>query len=242
MAFETLGNTLIEAWCSGTPCAVQPAQGHLEFVQDGVNSWFVYYDKPEEAKATLTRIVAGGLDADALAQRLPKLVSTGERFRTSDFAREFEAAVIRPALEVRQRQRARGVLIDWTIRLLAFAVWWCTWWLLRVGNRTLYALSKEPTFEILGKLGGAVEVKGPKRARLSDAVNKLRSVLPLLRPKAAGATSASSGDEVDSETPAKQPRRRATIQDTDYESHFEGVHGNPWIEKLPSIRRHSTAS
>ena len=121
-------------------------------------------------------------------------------------------------------------------------VWWCTWWLLRVGNRTLYALSKEPTFEILGGLGGAVEVKGPKRARLSDAVNKLRSVLPLLRPKAAGATSASSGDEADSETPAKQPRRRATIQDTDYESHFEGVHGNPWIEKLPSIRRHSTAS
>lgn len=33
--FETLGNTLIEAWCSGTPCAVQPEQGHKEFVRDG---------------------------------------------------------------------------------------------------------------------------------------------------------------------------------------------------------------
>ena len=242
-AFETLGNTLIEAWCSGTPCAVQPAQGHLEFVEDGVNSWFVDYDAPIEAKATLTRIVSGGLGADALARRLPKLVSTGTRFRNSDFAREFEQAVIRPALEERQRQRARGTLTDWAIRLLALAVWWWTWWLLRVGNRTLYAFSKEPTFEILGKLGGAVEVTGPKRARLSDAVNKLRSVLPILRPSkaAAGTTSASSGDEADSETPAKQARRRATIQDTDYESHFEGVHGSPWIDKLPRIRR-STAS
>ena len=49
------------------------------------------------------------------------------------------------------------------------------------------------------------------------------------------------GDEADREweSPVKPQAtsRRATIQDTDYESHFEGVHGSPWIEKLPRIRR-----
>ena len=48
--FETLGFTVIESWCSGTPVAIQPAQGHLEFVKDGVNSWFVDYDDAAEAK------------------------------------------------------------------------------------------------------------------------------------------------------------------------------------------------
>ena len=50
-AFETLGNTIIESLCSGTPVAVQPAQGHLEHVVDGVNSWFVDYDDVPAARA-----------------------------------------------------------------------------------------------------------------------------------------------------------------------------------------------
>merc|ERR1712147_105982 len=35
--FETLGNTVVEALCSGTPVGVHPEQGHLEHVVDGVN-------------------------------------------------------------------------------------------------------------------------------------------------------------------------------------------------------------
>lgn len=31
---ETLGNTVVEAWSSGTPVALQPVGGHLEFVKD----------------------------------------------------------------------------------------------------------------------------------------------------------------------------------------------------------------
>lgn len=40
---ETLGNTVVEAWSSGTPVALQPVGGHLEFVKDKEivekNSW-----------------------------------------------------------------------------------------------------------------------------------------------------------------------------------------------------------
>ena len=38
---------------------MQPAQGHLEFVEDGANSWFVDYDRPDDARAVLARIVSG---------------------------------------------------------------------------------------------------------------------------------------------------------------------------------------
>ena len=73
-------------------------------------------------------------------------------------------------------------------------------------------------------------------ARLSDAVNKLRSVAAgrlvaagsLLRPKAAGTTSASSGDEADREweSPVKPQAtsRRATIQERGFR-HYRKLGG-----------------
>jgi len=232
--FETLGNTLVESWCSGTPCAVQPAQGHLEFVKEGVNSWFVDYDAPDDAKAKLTSIVEGGLGSQPLTAQLPELAATGEGFRTSDFAREFEAGVIMPALEVRQKQLARGSFIDGLIRWLACIMWVVTWFILRVGNRMLYALSSNPSFEVLGKLGGAVEAKGEKqRGRLGKAVDKLRTVMPLMSPSKPQ-QSDTSGDE--QEPPASMPPHLPTSNDADYASHFQGAKGNPWIEKVPGVR------
>merc|ERR1712048_1230190 len=78
--FETLGFTVIESWCSGTPVAIQPAQGHLEFVKDGVNSWFVNYDDQAEARATLTRIVASGLDEASLSKTIPEMAPMAKKF------------------------------------------------------------------------------------------------------------------------------------------------------------------
>ena len=39
--FETCGNTLPESWCCGTPVAVEPSQGHLEWLQDGMNGFAI---------------------------------------------------------------------------------------------------------------------------------------------------------------------------------------------------------
>jgi len=204
--FETLGNTLIEAWCSGTPCAVQPEQGHREFVVDGVNSWFVNYDEPTQAKEALTRIVGGGLHPTALARRLPQLTAIGERLRASDFAQECDRALILPALAVREKQRARGALVDGAIRALALYVWLLSWVLMRLATRLIFATMSNPTFEILGKLGGAVEASKQTIA-------------------------AASGTAAASAPPAP------VSPGSDYASHFRGVHGNPWIEKVPGVRR-----
>jgi hypothetical protein len=213
---------------------VQPEQGHLEFVKDGVNSWFVNYDAPEEAKAKLTTIVNGGLSAAALATRLPELEVTGRRFRTADFAREFEEAVIQPAREVREKQLARGALVEGAIRLLAFVAWLVSWLVLRVLNRTIYALSKEPTFEILGKLGGAVETKNKPEKRLIrkslDLASKtIRNLVPL----------ASKPPEA-TPMPRPEPPTHVGAQDMDFASHFRSAKGNPWIAKVPRMRRQKT--
>ena len=93
--FETLGNTVVESLCSGTPVAVQPAQGHLEHIVDGENSYFVDFDDAEGARRKLARIVGSGGDGgegmghpQGFPGALPSFLDTGRRFRESDFAKE----------------------------------------------------------------------------------------------------------------------------------------------------------
>mmetsp|Transcript_111101 Transcript_111101/g.315200 ORF Transcript_111101/g.315200 Transcript_111101/m.315200 type:complete len:542 (+) Transcript_111101:24-1649(+) len=159
--FETLGNTVIEAFCSGTPVAVQPAQGHLEYVKDGVNSWFVDYEDAKEARATLTRIVAGGLDAASLPRVLPELAPLGQRLRTIEFARELDVALVQPALEAgRAMSLGRGAcadLLEVATRAACLTACWIIWWALRVFSRVTYVTSSDPKFQILGELGRAMD-------------------------------------------------------------------------------------
>lgn len=158
-AFETLGNTVVEAWCSGTPVAVQPAQGHLEFVEDGKNSWFVDYDKPDEARAKLKQITSLQLGADKIQKSMPESWNMGKKFRETDFPRAFDEAVIQPALEKGAKQKCRGCCCPCEImcRMLCFIFFVILWIILRIFNRTVYILSCNPRMEVLGKLGGAVE-------------------------------------------------------------------------------------
>lgn len=158
--FETLGNTVVESFCSGTPVAVQPAQGHLEFIEDQKNSWFVNFDDQSEAKATLQRIVASGLDHDSLKVVLPDFEATGAKFRKSDFAREVERALIAPALELgRQHHLEHGLrgFLELAKRFCAFASCFILWFVLRVITRIGFTLLKEPKFEVLGPLGSVVD-------------------------------------------------------------------------------------
>ena len=53
--FETCGNALIEAWTCGTPVAVQPAQGHLEWLIPEENGFAINFDNPEEARLELLK-------------------------------------------------------------------------------------------------------------------------------------------------------------------------------------------
>mmetsp|Transcript_34607 Transcript_34607/g.77651 ORF Transcript_34607/g.77651 Transcript_34607/m.77651 type:complete len:644 (+) Transcript_34607:55-1986(+) len=160
--FETLGNTIVEAWCSGTPSAVQPAQGHLEFIKDGVNSWFVDYDDGAQAQAKLADIISKLIAGRGPNSVLPEFASMGKRFRAADFAREFQDAVLSQALEVGQKQarRCRSLLlapIEIFKRILAFIVCLLTWFTLRLATRITFMTGKDPEIEVLGPLGGAVD-------------------------------------------------------------------------------------
>ena len=160
--FETLGNTIVESWCAGTPVAVQPKQGHLEHVVEGHNSWFVDFDDATAARAALARIVAGGLGPKALGTHLPGLAAAAEAFRAVDFASEFEAAIISPALEVgRRRRRGR---CEAPTRALALLGWALLWLLLRAVTRVTYVFSREPAFKVLPDLGSSVEAKRSPRS------------------------------------------------------------------------------
>lgn len=158
--FETLGNTVIEAFCSGTPVAVQPAQGHLEYVTDNQNSWFVDYENTVEAKASLTRIVSAGLDAETLQRVLPELAPLGEKLRTANFAQDFDQAVVQKALTIgNQRSFASGNagILELVKRICCFNACVFFWLLLRLFSRLVFVTSKDPKFAVLGELGGANE-------------------------------------------------------------------------------------
>lgn len=170
--FETLGNTVIEAWCSGTPVAVQPAQGHLEFVKDGVNSWFVDFDDQDEARSTMERIAAKGLDVEGIGATLPEFLALGEKLRTGDFAQDFNKGIIEPALEVGAKHRVWGNILaplELLKRLFAFLLWFILFVLLRTFNRVVYVFSTNPQMEVLGRLGGAIEDKSKKEEKAALA-------------------------------------------------------------------------
>mmetsp|Transcript_31493 Transcript_31493/g.91057 ORF Transcript_31493/g.91057 Transcript_31493/m.91057 type:complete len:552 (-) Transcript_31493:87-1742(-) len=158
--FETLGNTVIEAFCSGTPVAVQPAQGHLEFVKDQKNSWFVDYNDQDEARATLSRIVASGLDAESLNRALPDFAPLGQKFRSANFAKDFDEAVLQPALAVGRQQRVGAgcnAMVELAKRICCFVTCFFVWFLLRFATRVVFVTSRDPKFAILGELGAALD-------------------------------------------------------------------------------------
>jgi glycosyltransferase involved in cell wall biosynthesis len=164
-AFETLGNTVVEALCCGTPVAVQPAQGHLEYVIDGVNSYFVDFDRPNEAQEKLA-VIADGV----MKRKLPvkaELECLGKKFRESNFALEFYEDVMKPAFDARedrdwQHNKCCCFLETILVRPVSLLVWVLLWLIMRLISRCIYCCSKNPSFVILDQLGGSIEspIKG----------------------------------------------------------------------------------
>jgi len=148
-----------------------PGLSWLEFVKDGVNSWFVDYDDTVEAQATLARIVASGLDEASLRKSIPEFADMGSKLRGADFAMELEKSVIVPAAEV-GKQQCLGSFSELAKRVFALVSCVCLWFILRVFTRIGFVVLRDPDFEVLGPLGGAVDDK------------KVPSVLtfPCLRP------------------------------------------------------------
>jgi len=202
--FETLGNTVIEALCSGTPCALQPAQGHLEFVRDGDNSWLVDFDDAAEARSKLRRIVNGGLDSANLDKALPGFLKMGHKFRTSDFARDFDKEVLQKALA--EGHPARGALawiLEIVKRTLAFVMCFLLFFILRTFTRIAFITSADPQFEVLGQMGGA----------LDDGKGKSVWTFPCMR--------------IFDSCETRDPGASATDDGTDYESHFRAARRRP---------------
>ena len=163
-AFETLGNTVVEALCCGTPVAVQPAQGHLEYVVEGENSYFVDFDDAVEAKRKLTEIA----QSIEKKQFPPKLKALGKRFRESNFALEFHNGVLQPAFDARegrdyQHSKCKCCCETLLIRPLALLTWILSWFIMRCSSRCIYTCSKNPSFVILDELGGSIE--NPKKKK-----------------------------------------------------------------------------
>lgn len=215
--FETLGNTVIEALCSGTPVAVQPAQGHLEFVKDQINSWFVDFDNTKEAKATLQRIVASGLDEKSLEGVLPELKSTGDKLRNADFGKDFDKALVQPALEIGRSYWGSNVasnVLEVFKRSCCLIPCIFLWFLLRVFTRISFVCLSDPEVEVLGPLGSASDDK------------RAPSVLafPCLRPFQSYFAKAPSPD--------KASPVRADSDGTDYASHFEAARKSWWQKRL----------
>lgn len=160
---ETLGNTVVEAWSSGVPVAIQPVGGHLEFVKDNENSYFVDFDDPKVARERLSEIVFQGV-AHPVEPGLSKM---GNHFRTLDFADEIQKVLLDPALSAADtwRQR-RGCIRIWEMVLRFMLVITCffIWPATVVWSRLYFALSCDPIFKYL-EPGTAVERPPPKKVR-----------------------------------------------------------------------------
>jgi glycosyltransferase involved in cell wall biosynthesis len=156
--FETLGNTVVEALCTGTPCAVHPEQGHLEHVVDGKNSLLVDYNDSMEAKRMLNTF-ANYLDSGKpVADFFPELDSKSLALRTGKFAENFDKEVISVATSVMEERLDHSPLVKTIFQyfyILASAVTWC---IMRPIMRATYTCLSYPKFEILPGLGGAVEM------------------------------------------------------------------------------------
>merc|ERR1711862_916490 len=92
------------------------------------------------------------------------------KLRNADFAKDFEKAVIDPAIAVGKSQRVRGLHAPVEIlkRTVCLITWLVCWIVLRTFNRTVYMFSKNPKMEILGKLGSADESPDGKQVQKED--------------------------------------------------------------------------
>jgi len=160
---ETLGNTVAEAMSSGVPVAIQPVGGHLEFVKDDVNSFFVDFDDSNLARERLRKIVAEGVSRPVE----PALSKMGEKFRTLDFPVEVKKLLLDPAMSAAAEwKQRRGILWIWemvlrlTLIMACFVIWPAT----TVWSRLYFSLSCDPVFRYL-EPGCAIEPPpSPKRA------------------------------------------------------------------------------
>mmetsp|Transcript_46820 Transcript_46820/g.85742 ORF Transcript_46820/g.85742 Transcript_46820/m.85742 type:complete len:494 (-) Transcript_46820:100-1581(-) len=168
--FETLGNVVIEAWCSGAPVAVQPAQGHLEFVRDGENSFLVDFDDTAGARQKLAQIVQGGCGQAVQ----PALRELGERFRTQDFASEVHEALFEPAIRQQSRWRRcpRRFLVEPLLRIGLMVLWFFMWLIFGTFTRIFYCVSRNPRFKFLPGAGKAVEAETVQAKAHSTAAAK----------------------------------------------------------------------
>lgn len=154
--FETLGNTVIEAWCSGTAPAIQNEQGHLEYCKDGQNGFLLSYDDADAARKRLQEISDGELWRP---EALPGLKAQGAFFRDSNFPRMFLEAIVIPAEQATQRRR--GTVLETVHRGSSLLVWLALWPLFRGMLRLsflLMSLEGSVKCEVLGRLGSSVEV------------------------------------------------------------------------------------
>jgi len=166
--FETLGNSVVEAVCAKTVVAVEPAQGHLEFIQDEENGYFVEFENADAARAKLNYIVESGLGSKAL----PKFEELSERLRTSNFAEEFSEDVLSLALAASDRRRARtcGYGLECLVRGLALLAWLIMWIFMRGLTRTIFMFSRFPSFEVLGALGSSIESQPSESVKAKQIV------------------------------------------------------------------------
>lgn len=142
---ETLGNTVVEAWSSGTPVAIQPVGGHLEFVKDEENSYFVDFDDSGVARKRLSSIVAAGVKAAVE----PALSEMGEHFRHLNFPAEIQRLLLDPALSAKSKWRAmKGWrwMLEILVRVILLLACGLIWPFTSVWSRAYFAVSCDPKY------------------------------------------------------------------------------------------------
>lgn len=143
--FEARGNVIVEALSSEVPVAAQPAQGHLEFIQDHKNSYLVDFNDAADARCRLEAIISAG----PVSAVLPGLAEVGARLRELDFAGEVSEALLAPALrEGASWHELRGCrwLFERVVRAACLLLWLLVWLALWLPVRVYYLLSREPSF------------------------------------------------------------------------------------------------
>eukprot|EP00929_Paragymnodinium_shiwhaense_P001414 TRINITY_DN101649_c0_g1_i1.p1 TRINITY_DN101649_c0_g1~~TRINITY_DN101649_c0_g1_i1.p1 ORF type:complete len:486 (+),score=73.89 TRINITY_DN101649_c0_g1_i1:169-1626(+) len=157
---ETLGNVVIEAWSAGTPVAIQPVGGHLEFVKDNENSYFVDFDDSKAARQRLSDIINAG----AAQSVQPALGEMGHKLRNMSFAEEVRESLIQPALDISATWKARtGLFWVWEVfvRVLCVLGWLFCCFGAFLFSRTVITFSRDPAFTYL-EPGSATESSGGK--------------------------------------------------------------------------------
>jgi len=88
--FETCWNCVVEALTCGTCVAVQPEQGHLEWVHDGKNGFHVNYN----VNSAMSQVSS----AFSMRHELPQLKDTQQYLRTFDFGQAVHEHLIHEAI------------------------------------------------------------------------------------------------------------------------------------------------